>query len=507
MNKSIIKTALIMSVMIAVVAVISPASAIDWPQFQKDEIHTGWTTDGGPIFNPPTMIWSQHTSGTGMGGIDVTPIVGDGDVYVLDYQGILWSFDAMTGVENWNTDLTAGSGTFELSTPAYHDGIIYAAVSSGSEGEGAGRICAVRASDGSIRESCYYGYQYYQINTPVTYSDGKIYFGNWKGGAHITEDWGTYYCVNADNVCNLIWSRTSSYETGYYWAGGAIVGDFIIFGDDRANILCLDKDDGTFVDNIDVSSCITPVEEIRSSITWNDDTNRIYFTGKKASPLSGHAYAVSFNQVTGDLGNSCEWVTDIGYSTSTPVVYNTEWGRRVYVCSGGMYGNGGGIHVLNEQNGNILHSATPDRSQASPAVSIINGDVYAYFTTNVNDGSAYCYKDNQNGITPMWVWNPPSPDGQFILQGMAVADGVIYFGTDYGELYALAGICGDVDCDGGVNVADLYPLFMNAVNSDHICNKWGADVDCDGGVNVADLYPLFMNAIHGDPLNCCIESQ
>ena len=496
MNKSIIKTALIMSVMIAVVAVISPASAIDWPQFHKDEINTGWTTDGGPIFDPPTMIWSQHTTGTGMGGIDVAPIVGDGDVYVIDYQGILWSFDALTGAENWNTDLTSGSGTFELSTPAYHDGIIYAAVSSGAEGQGAGRICAVQASDGDIRESCYYGYQYYQLNTPITYSDGKIYFGNWKGGAHHTDDWGTYYCVNAENVNDLIWSRTSSYETGYYWAGAAIVGDYVIFGDDRANILCLDKDDGSFVDNINVSEAcgITPVEEIRSSITWNDDTNRIYFTGKKAFPTAtGHAYAVSFNQVTGDLGNSCEWVEYVGYSTSTPVVYNTEWGRRVYVCTGGMYGEDGGICVLDEANGDPLHSATPDRSQASPAISIINGDVYAYFTTNVNDGSAYCYKDTQNSIDEMWEWNPPYPDNQFILQGMAVADGVIYFGTDYGELYALAGICGDANCDGYVTAADVHPVFSRTYSS-----KWAADVNCDSFVTAADAYPVFARI-----LNCC----
>ncbi|TKY92549.1 MAG: hypothetical protein C5S46_00015, partial [Candidatus Methanomarinus sp.] len=78
------------------------------------------------ISHIPSLIWSEHTTGTGMGGIDVAPIVGDGDVYVIDYQ----------------------------------------------------------------------------INTPVTYSDGKVYFGNWRGTVPGTLGFGTYYCVNADNICD-----------------------------------------------------------------------------------------------------------------------------------------------------------------------------------------------------------------------------------------------------------------------------------------------------------------
>jgi outer membrane protein assembly factor BamB len=369
-----------------------------------------------------------------MGGIDVTPIVGGGDVYVLDYQGVLWSFDAKTGTENWNTDLTEGSGIFELSVPAYHNGIVYAAVSSGSEGQGAGRVCAVHANNGSIRECEYYGLQYFQLNTPITYADGMIYFGNWKGGSEITEDNGTYYCVDAADVTNELWSRTAPYVTGYYWAGAAIVGDYIIYGDDRANVTCLNKDTGAFVDYINVSEAcgVTPVEEIRSSIVWNAATGRIYFTGKKASPLSGHAYAVSFNAATGDLGDTCDWVRDIGYSTSTPVVYND----RVYVCIGGMYGDSG-VKCLNEANGTLRYSINKGASQASPAVSVMNGHVYIYFTTNVNNGSAYCVEDTGTALVERWEWNPPEPDNQYILQGMAISDGIVYFGTDYGRVYAL----------------------------------------------------------------------
>jgi len=169
-----------------------------------------------------------------MGGIDVAPIVGDGDVYVIDYQ----------------------------------------------------------------------------INTPVTYSDGKVYFGNWRGTVPGTLGFGTYFCVNADNVCDQKWSWTSSYGTGYYRAGAAIVGNYIIFGDDSANVTCLNKNNGTLIDYFNISrqcGCSDPVEKIRSSIVWNADDGCIYFTANYLDNAhggygTGHLYAVLFNAGSGDLG-------------------------------------------------------------------------------------------------------------------------------------------------------------------------------------------------------------
>ena len=429
------KTRIIM-VLSAIALTMSVASAADWQQFQTDEISTGWTTDYAPIHDPE-LAWSYNVGGW----VGTTPIVGGGQVFVLSGNGWLYAFNPTTGAENWHTDLTEEAGTFEVSVPAYNDGIVYAAVSSGAAGQGAGRVCAVHANNGSVRECEYYGLATFQLDTPITYADGRIYVGNWKGGTEHTEDNGTYYCIDASDVTNEIWNRTASYCTGYYWAGAAIVGDYIIYGDDRANVTCLYKDNGTFVDYVNVSEAPfninNPVEEIRSSIVWNESTGRIYFTGKKPSPVSGHAYAVGFNPNTGHFNTADYWVANISYSTSTPVVYDGPYGRRVYACTGGMYGSGGGIRCLDESNGNELHRASPDASQSSPAISIMDGAVYAYFTTNVNNGSAYCYKDTENSWVLMWEWNPPEPDDQFILQGMAISDGMVYFGTDGSYVYAL----------------------------------------------------------------------
>jgi len=427
------KTRYIM-VLVAIALTMAVASATDWQQFQKDEISIGWTTDSAPVHNPQ-LAWSYNVDGW----VDTTPIVGGGQVFVLNASGNLYAFNPTTGVENWHTDLTEGAGTFEVSVPAYNDGIVYAAVSSGAAGHGAGRVSAIYANNGTVRECAYYGLNNFQLNTPVTYADGRIYVGNWMGGTEHTEDNGTYYCIDASDVTNLIWSRTAPYCTGYYWAGAAIVGDYIIYGDDRANVTCLYKDNGTFVDHINVSEAfsVTPVEEIRSSITWNESTGRIYFTGKKPVPSAvGHAYAVGFNPTTGHFNTTDYWVTDIGYSTSTPVVYN----GRVYVCIGGVYqGESYALRCLSESDGEILYnySAGSDVSQSSPAVSVFGGQVYIYFTTNVNNGSAYCIEDTGAAFVQRWKWNPPEPDNQFILQGMAISDGMVYFGTDGSYVYVL----------------------------------------------------------------------
>jgi len=498
------RTGIIM-VLVTIALAMPVVSAADWQQFQKDEISIGWTIDCAPIYDPPTLAWSYDVVSTGHAGVEGTPIVGDGKVFVLNYAGVLFIFDAKTGQYINSTMCNDEPGGFELSTPAYHDGIVYVATSKGDWDEGHGRVTAIYAEDGAghsagdIREQVDLGdgLDHFQLNTPVRYADGMIYVGNWKGGPDHTEDNGTYYCLDAADVTNEIWNRTAPYVTGYYWAGAAIVGDYIIFGDDRANVTCLNKSTGAFVDYVNVSEAPfninDPVEEIRSSITWNEDTGRIYFTGKKAStPRSGHAYAVGFNPTTGHFDTTDYWVTDIDYSTSTPVVYN----GKVYVCIGGVYGGEPAVlRCLDESNGNVLYnySVGSDVSQASPAVSVWNGHVYIYFTTNVNNGSAYCVEDTGTGFTMRWVWNPPEPDNQYILQGTAISKGMVYFGTDEGYVYALAGICGDVNHDGWVDYQDALKVY----DGDY-CSDWAADVNCDTWEDYQDALKIYDN-----DLNCC----
>ena len=447
MNKTII-------IMVLVALTVSVASATDWPQFQKDEISVGWTTDSVPIYDP-AMVWWNSTGGTGHAGVAVVPIVAGGKTFVLNSSGWLHAFNATTGEFEWEHDCTPITGGFELSTPAYNDGIVYVATSAGNLSAGFCRVTALYDT-GTERENITLKTTYgYQLNTPVTYADGRIYVGDWNGSATATSGSGTYWCLNASNVSHELWNYTPNRPcTGYYWAGAAVVGDYIIFGDDTANVTCLNKSDGAFVDYINIADkcgCSSPVEYIRSSIAWNESTGRIYFTAGKDDGAhggygTGHVYAVAFNYTTGDLGNdsaigggNCEWNNSINFSRSTPVYYD----GRIYV--GGahqMYSNpaSGKMCCLHETNGTLIWQwwhGTKGRVQASPAVSVVNGRKFIYFTTNAGNGSAYCLEDIGNNYSERWEWNPPSPDNNFILQGMSISNGTIYFGTDDGRIYAL----------------------------------------------------------------------
>ena len=89
-------------------------------------------------------------------------------------------------------------------------------------------------------------------------------------------------------------------------------------------------------------------------------------------------------------------------------------------------------------------------------------------------------------------------DGQYDIDGGTNKDysPLMQNWTDYARI-----LCGDVNCDGGVTTADVYPTFRR-VYGDPVCSDWAADVNCDGGVTTADVYPTFRR-VYGDPVNCC----
>jgi outer membrane protein assembly factor BamB len=438
----------ILSAILVISAMPMMAMASDWPQFQRDEVNSGWTTDPAPTAEP-IKAWKNFTHGKGdescsSGGIDVPPLVAEGKVFVIDCCADLWAFNATTGAYLWDNPLGT-TCSFYLPTPTYHDGIVYVVISG---------ITAVYANSGTIREHV----DLPMGPSPLAYADSKIYAGSFNSSAETLEDSGRYYCVNASNVSDVIWESTPIHVTaGHYWAGAAVIGDYIVFGDDDAYVTCLNKSTGEYVDHVNLSEAFgTPgFAEIRSSVTWNESTGRIYFTAKWP-PHDGGAFAINFNSGTGKFNAPAGWRSDISYSTSTPVVYD----GKVYVGTGGMYGGVEGVRCLNEADGTILYSTAPYLVQASPALSIQNGHKYIYFTTNVNNGKAYCYEDIGTAFEERWIWDPPAPDNQYILQGVAISDGYVYFGTDYGNIYALKSSEEEKKPD----------LTVTAINNDTIYN-------------------------------------
>lgn len=450
----------------AVLVSIVPAqvSAADWPQFQKDALNSGGTSDTGPS-GGVCIGWKQYTAASQMNGIDTVPIVADGKVFVLSVAGKIHAFDALTGSGCWTRDLgSAAIFSFELASPCYAEGILYVAKQDGE----------VWALDGGTGATVWgpvqLGAVTDQLNTPLTYAEGKLYVGS-AGGSR------AYYCLNAADGA-VLWSRASTSGKGYYWAGACAVGDYLIFGDDAGVLTCLGKDTGTLADEEDLKTIEPGAGAIRSSVSYSADTGRIYLTDQ-----GGHCWAYGFDSATGEL--TYQWHVSIGWSTSTPAVHDGE----VYVGQGGHDGPGA-LHCLNETDGASLWSfVLPNGGgvQSSPVLSIGGARTFIYFTGNCTNGAAYCLDENGNLIWE-FVTDEAGGSGGHVLQGVALSSGRVYFGNDGGYLYALRepAPAWDVNGDGAVNYLDMI-VVGNRYGETGTPGWIPEDVNDDGAVNYLDM--------------------
>ena len=428
MRKKDIK--LVAMLLFVIMAVLLPAtcfaSGTDWTQFQNDLCNSGMTTNPCPL-TTPVVGWKQQVGNTTMAGIDVETLVAGGNVYALDAMGMAWAFDAQTGAQVWATQLSCTGTKFQLATPAYDSGKLYMATNDG-------HVYALDATSGSVLwdQAMTLASPKSQLNTPVKCAGGKIYVGAWNHDAKSDE---YYYCLDAATGNPGIGSQYQMPNTaspgGYYWAGACFVDKYMIFGSDSSVVTCLDQDTGALLDSVDLKQIVPGAKEIRSSVSCDSANNLIFLTDQATQ--SGCCWAFGLDPATGKL--TPKWHTQLGFSTSTPAVYN----GRVYVGTG-IYSLRGGVYCLDESTGSVIWkyiatgqgAASVPGVQASPVISVRNGAPYIYFPTIWEHSSVICL--NQNGNQ---VWEFQDKDCTYILQGVAAAGGWLYFGNDGGWLYAL----------------------------------------------------------------------
>jgi len=417
MNKTnIIKTAAILTMV--TIALTLTIAASNWSQFQKDEVNIGRTADSAPITAPDdTISWASHTAHGGWTGIDTAPVVGDGKVYVVAYNGNVYA-KYLNGTQAWTNTTIGGDGTFELATPAYNDGVLYVALSKGNATTQTG-IHALYTDNGTVKWSnANIGNQ--QTNTPVTYYDGLIFFGTVNMTSVNNSDKGYYYCYYANNGTQKWVRNNNNTGGGYYWAGAAVIGDYLVYGDDGGYLTSVYKVNGTTVDELDINH-----GKIRSSIAYNESADRIFFTSR-----DGYCHALGIHP-NGTFNTQDQLISaDLGTSTSTPAVYK----GRVYV------GSSGGLRCLDESDlTDQIWNAAIGPVQSSPAISTwydngTNNEIYIYVTTNSNTGGLYCIDKDGNE-----EWHNTSVGAnKYSLAGAAISGGWVFYGNDAGYLHGLS---------------------------------------------------------------------
>ncbi|RKD26932.1 Outer membrane protein assembly factor BamB, contains PQQ-like beta-propeller repeat [Caminicella sporogenes DSM 14501] len=422
----------VISLVVVMLFTLMPMNVFaDWTQFQGDIVNSGVTTDKLPTSSSITADWITKTESAGWFGIDTVPLVIGDNAYVFASSN-LYKINISNGRKVWEIKVDSDGG-FQLSTPATDGSNIYLGVQEKDKTDNKIKLKVKKVSNlngtPNVTELAVLS-EGGQLNTPITYDNGKLYFGTWKGTVDTTTG-GVYYCVDANNG-NILWKYTGvkndNREDGFYWAGAAIVGNYIIFGNDASYIHVLDKNNGTEKDKFDLRKVHTDSREVRSSICVYD--NSAYFTDK-----GGYLWKLNINS---DGTLKYEGSRKIGYTTSTPVVaYHKDMSEdRIYVGQGQF---SGGKLVCYDTNLNLIWEYTGIGGvQSSPIVYSDGVYNYIYFTENSAKGRGYCIMDEGYSASLVWVYTPPRDEMQnYTLQGMAPAGEYVVYGNDSGYVFGI----------------------------------------------------------------------
>jgi outer membrane protein assembly factor BamB len=354
---------LIAVVMVALITVISPVSAADWPQFQFDIASTGNSPADAPDNN--TIKWISDDIGAVEGSQAM--IVGD-KVFVYANDNI-YALNRSYGTVLWNTTIPGDEMAWgSWVSPAYDNNVIY--ISTGFN------ITKINAQDGTKLQEVAFPNAGYACNGGPTVADGMVFVGS--GGNN-------YYALDENDLTTVIWNYTvpiaGSSSTPAIADGKVVVGELTWAG--SSHICCIDEFTGVRIWATELPGNIGGSASIDAA---NDRTYIVVSTDYTGD--AGEIYALNFT--TGDV----VWNNTITYSDSTPVIS----GDYLYV-SGGV--NTPGITYCYDRSGTLQWTVPHGSWTMSPAVAdgkLFTGDIAPWGTS---DG-IYVF-DAITG-TPVWSY-------------------------------------------------------------------------------------------------------
>ena len=354
-----------------------------------------------------------------------TPPLVVNDTLIVASGEKIYKLDAKTGKEIASSKLFSGLG-YSTVSPAYCAGKIFLQLGTGK----------IQAFDYKTLKSLwvYTDPLGGQAISPITCDGGYIYTGFWNGE---TEN-ANYVCLSTKDenpkktteAKKAKWTR--KIKGGFYWAGSAVSGNFVVVGTDdgkegsasASKILCLGKKNGKIVSSLKTKG------DIRSSVVFDKKLNAFFVSSK-----AGYVYRFKMNASSGKL-SSLKSYKSSGSVTSSPTVHN----GRIYV--GCQKESGGEFTVIDASKMKKIYSCDMlGYSQSTALISTAYKDkVYVYMTYNEKPGGITVFEDSsgQKTAKKTELFKPSSAQAQYCICSVTASDdGTLFYKNDSGCVFAV----------------------------------------------------------------------
>lgn len=404
----------------------------DWGNFRGSDDNMGITDTELPTTGDDTeLIWAKKL-GSGWKDAPSVQIIADNSLVVMSGKK-LYKLDLATGEITAEGDMVS-EPSYGYTPPTYAVGMIFCPLGGGT----------VQAFNASTLESLwvYTDVLGGQALSPITYSDGYIYTGFWKNYT----DAASYVCLSVtdEDPANPLEAKQASWRFvnvgGYYWAGSLTIGNAVIFGSEdgtksvggNAHLYSIDKISGALISDIELAG----VGDIRSTIAYDPDSGRIFFT-----TADGYLCSASVDAAAGVISD-VKMVYYNAKSTSTPVVYK----GRVY------FGTGSGITTSGSSGNFVAADAVtlkminyiglrgyPQCSALLSTAYESEGCLYFYCTYNSKPGGISMIRvDAQSAMMELTeLYNAEGYEQYCITSLICDKDGTIYYKNDSGNIMAV----------------------------------------------------------------------
>lgn len=401
----------------------------DWFNFRNNPYNMGITS--APTPKEGKLLWEKKVASGWSDAPSIQIIVDDG-LIVMAGKSII-KYDLETGDELLRGTMIAATN-WGYTPATYAEGMIFAPLSGGR----------IQAFNAETLESLWI-YQDPlggQSLSPISYSEGYIYTGFWNSEVKDAN----FVCLSVtdeDTECpdeSKVAAWTYTQKGGFYWAGSAVVGDAVIVGTDNgvsdytsagSKLISFNKLTGEIISELALTG------DQRSSIAYDEDSGKIYFTSK-----NGILYRAEVKTDGSIVNLEGKELIEGKQSTSTPVVHN----GRIYLGLGGGVGSAGVIAVVSADDLSLIYTAP---LKAYPQCSVLvstayekeTGKVYIYTTYNGNPGGIYVLTDGE-GQTEAEGYDLFIPERKnfCITSVICGKDGTLYYKNDSGYVFAVTGL-------------------------------------------------------------------